>query len=1028
MFWPDRNGSEALHNLRVNLHRVRGLVQGWGQPDALRTERSRVRLDLPTDLARLADAAERADAVALAAHAPSRWLEGFRIAGFDEFRDWAAQERQRLMRLWAPACERAIAAALERGDAAPALALFGVWFEAGPGAAPVLLALDPRRLGDAARTAWQQMRTRLQAEAADGAEPGSAAASPTRPEPASLLPGRAAEQAELRRGQVRATVVLGEAGVGKTSLLRSVFPQALLLRDREGLDAVPYGPLVDCLQAQRGLLRDLGAYRLDIARVLPDVAPDEPLPSLDAHTAKLQLLEGLARVFEAAVRRDDVPVLLVDDLQWCDSATLEWLVFLAHRGRLRWFASARPHELGAAARQALQSLRAASLLRELPLNGLVLEPFAALCRQRWPALPWSPAQLEALCRRSAGNPFMAGELVAAGLDALVPTGRRGDTPLPPRVRELIQRRVRALPADARVLLESAAVLARHAPLHLLSIVGGQEDGPCVQGCEDALAAELLIEDGVGMECRHDLIREAVLAGLSTARRQWLHRRAALALGAHAAPLEVAFHWEQAAEPQTALAWRYRGALQLRDSGRFDEAQLLWRHVAAESLDATLALRARLALAECELLSDLPCGRLALEAVLQQVAAVADPLLHDELEAQALAGLIDNAVFAGDQPRARTLALRLRPLLPRLRVAERAHCCEVLIELAMREPDIEGALQLLEQARQADPRRPSLLSYAAQIHWFGGRVRDARDAFEAMLETHPDHCRGLTIENDLAVMRFALGDLAGAEAMVRRSLASWRGVAHTEALSLLVLGSVLTSAGRHDEAARALIDAERLARQQSSDLFLAEAQTRRARLLMHCGRFDDALALLALAAPLTRAGDDPLRVSQHAVTQAVCLAAAGLPIDDTLLGGLQALSWRSNHPVVHARLARISAEAALQQRDALSAAEAAARLVAIARDAGLMDPLAEGLLLQARAAEVGGEPAAAWTPFAREALQVAEACGALDLAWRAATRLARAERDRALESQALRLAEQLAGDAVEAPFDARAAARREPRCD
>ena len=47
--------------------------------------------------------------------------------------------------------------------------------------------------------------------------------------------------------------------------------------------------------------------------------------------------EALARAFEALG-----PVLLVDDLQWCDPATVEWLLMLAQSDRLRWRAAARP--------------------------------------------------------------------------------------------------------------------------------------------------------------------------------------------------------------------------------------------------------------------------------------------------------------------------------------------------------------------------------------------------------------------------------------------------------------------------------------------------------------------------------------------------------------------------------------------------------------------------------------------------------------------------------------------------------------
>ena len=62
---------------------------------------------------------------------------------------------------------------------------------------------------------------------------------------------------------------------------------------------------------------------------------------------------------------------------------------------------------------------------------------------------------------------------------------------------------------------------------------------------------------------------------------------------------------------------------------------------------------------------------------------------------------------------------------------------------------------------------------------------------------------MTIENDLAVMLHALGRVDEALSMIRRALVSWAGVPHAEALSLLVLGVILISAGRHEESDEAL---------------------------------------------------------------------------------------------------------------------------------------------------------------------------------------------------------------------------------
>jgi tetratricopeptide (TPR) repeat protein len=1029
LFWPDRPAADGHRNLRVNLHRLRLLLEQWGQADALRTERARLQLSLLTDLAELHAAAAARNAAALVAAVPAWWLRGFRINGFGLFVEWSEQERNRCLRTWSFACEQALLRALVDDQPMHVMALFETWQAAGGTTMPSLCELDPSALSPHARASWQHLRACLNSASA------SAQTAPARPAPLRALAGRRREQDVLRASSAAAVVVIGEPGAGKTTLLASCWPPAPLLRGREGLAELPFTPILEWLRLHAAALATwlndptlaLSAYRLDLARLLPELAPNEPLPPLDARTAKARLFEALARVFESRG-----PLLLVDDLQWCDAATLEWLAFIAHRGRQQWRAAARRDELLGAAGKLLDTMQAANLLELQSLAPLDRDAIGEVCRQRWPLRTWDDALLDSLHRRCAGNPFTLVELIAIGADRSLVRGE--EVVLPKRVRDMIERRLQRLSPSARAMVECAAVLARPAPVSLLIEVCVDAQDPADKhdptslwhACEEALRAELLRDSGAGVECRHDLIRSAVQAGLGQSRRQWLHRRAALALGTtkENEPLIVALHWEAAQEPQTALAWLHRGAQQEKERGHFDEARALWQRVADESQDATLALRARLALAECDLFHDLAQGRNALREVLAHLDTVADTSQREQIEGQALAGLIDNAVFSGDLPTAMTLARRLRQLLPGLPADLQRHGCEVLIELAMREPDIDAAWALLARIRILAPRHPSILSFEGQIHWFAGNVRAARDAFDALLTLHPNYCGALTIENDLAVMLNAQGELARAEAMARRSLRTWHGIAHTETLSLLVLGSVLTSAGRHDEAAAALDQALRLGRDQSSAMFEAEALVRRARLWLQCGRHERAAHDLNTAEPLLHGSADPLRVSQYAVMRALCQAASGHAPQRELAERLHAIAAHSAHPLLHARLARIEVAIALFAGSAEQAALAAQRQAAIARDAGLLEPLAEALLLQARAATLAHTPDHA-LPLLLEAAALARRQGFADVAWRAHAGLAALTGDpahRAATEQALL---RLTGGSPAALFIASQAAQADP---
>jgi tetratricopeptide (TPR) repeat protein len=245
---------------------------------------------------------------------------------------------------------------------------------------------------------------------------------------------------------------------------------------------------------------------------------------------------------------------------------------------------------------------------------------------------------------------------------------------------------------------------------------------------------------------------------------------------------------------------------------------------------------------------------------------------------------------------------------------------------------------------------------------------------------------VTIENDLAVMLYALGDLQRAEAMARRSLDSWRGVPHTETLSLRLLGSILTSAGRDAEARAALDQALQLAREQSSGLLAADTLVRRAWLLLGGARAE-AEEDLAAAEALLRGSSEPLIVSNFAFVRVLLDDATGRAPDAALIGRLRDLGRRSRHPLLHARLARIEAVAALAAGDPGSALLCAQRQADIARAAGLLEPLAEALVWRAEVAARSAQDPAAHRPAAAEALALAQAQGFVRVARRASAWLA-----------------------------------------
>lgn len=959
LLWPDSEAAEALHHLRVNLHRSRALLKRWGMDDHLQTQGSQLRLDLPTDLEAWLSAADGPPLD------PEDWPRGWRLPGHEGLAQWCAATAQRLHQRWLQSSRRS--AITTEASAAPA------------------------------------------------------------------PPAREAEQLQLRQSRAPALLILGEAGVGKSSLLSSAFPHAPCLRGLEGLQAMPYRPLLEALRAQRprleAALQDSGSalrpYRLDLARVLPELAPDEALPPLDALTAQARLTEALTRAFEALT-----PLLLVDDLQWCDSASIEWLLMLAHGERLRWRAAARDHEMGAALQQGLQVLRERGRLQTLNLQPLSRHDLATVCQARWPEAAFGEAELDRLHRVSAGNPFALGELVAAGAQAL-----DGTASLPDRVQQMLQRRLRALSEPARRAVEAAAVGVQALPEAALRMMLGLPDNEASEQLwarlrQEALSAGLLRELAPGLTCSHDLIRTATLATLTPERRRVLHRHAALWLGqqAWADAMTVAEHWRAAGEAQTALSWRHRGAEQLKARGRFDEACIAWREVAEQALDLAQVLQARLELAACDFYTDLARGQAALLAVQAQLVGVAEPAQCLRLEGRLCSALVGNRVYAGDLPAARQQAARLHELLPELPADERGPAYEVLIDLALRDSDLPAAWRWFARLREVWPQQPKLLNIEGHIHWFGGQVRAAHDALQRLLERHPDYTSGLTVENDLAVMLGTLGELAQAEASVRRSLQRWAGFAQVESRSNGVLGVLLAGQGRHAEAKAAMEAGVRLARLQASDWLAAEGLLNLARLMLQCGR--PALAATYIAEAEATLGDNPEPIyrSKWMLSSILVATAQGQAPAAGPLAWLRELGRQPAHPLVQCRVCRAEAELALQAGDGRAALQAAERQAALARDAGMQELWAEARLLSLRAQRLLGVAAAELRPIAEEVQALATAKGYAELHWRACAWLAAHEGSAAATQQAEAALARLRGHEQPSLFDAQAAARREPRWD
>ena len=340
-------------------------------------------------------------------------------------------------------------------------------------------------------------------------------------------------QATVQAGRV--ALIGGEAGIGKTSLLRA-FTQSAACAAMQ-----PLWGACDPLHTPRPLAP------------LHDIAAELGAGVRAALTHDAGRLEIFGAVLDALGR--DARCVVFEDLHWADEATLDLLAYLGRRierTRTLLLVSYRDDEIGPAhpLRRVLGALPGAARIGLAPLSPEAVRELAGT----------STIDAEAVYRVSGGNPFFATELLAVGDAAGVP----------PTVRDAVLARAASLPAPALAALEAAAVLGFRIEPALLAAVVGADDTTI----EQCLAAGVLREAGATLEFRHELARQAVLGSLSATRQQALHRRALAALRAMPGidTARLAHHAEAAQDRDAVLEFAPVAACQAAAVGARREAQ------------------------------------------------------------------------------------------------------------------------------------------------------------------------------------------------------------------------------------------------------------------------------------------------------------------------------------------------------------------------------------------------------------------------------------------------------------------------
>ena len=285
----------------------------------------------------------------------------------------------------------------------------------------------------------------------------------------------------------KTVLVTGEAGVGKTSLIKHFTDslnsgtEVMLGTCDDLFTPRPLGPLYDI------------AYQ----------GKSDLIKKLTGQANRAEIFSAFLNYLRSG---SNLKVIVIEDIHWADEATLDLIKFLTRRitrSRVLLLLSYRDEETGHG--NLLRSVFADlnhSEIRRLRLYPLSEDAVSILMKE-------AGVKDEKLYERTGGNPFYVSEILAYEKEGV-----------PLSVKEAVVARTASLDEDAKCLLEIISVIPTKAEINFLRRLTGRVE-ECLDQC---LSKGLLVIDKNLVSFRHELARQAILDSISEMKRIQIHRK------------------------------------------------------------------------------------------------------------------------------------------------------------------------------------------------------------------------------------------------------------------------------------------------------------------------------------------------------------------------------------------------------------------------------------------------------------------------------------------------------------------------
>jgi class 3 adenylate cyclase/tetratricopeptide (TPR) repeat protein len=392
--------------------------------------------------------------------------------------------------------------------------------------------------------------------------------------------------AQVEAGEGQVVGMVGEAGVGKSRLLyefrRQLHGTRCTYLEGHCLSyggAIPYLPVLDIIRSNCGIteadspetitekvhrsLQDVGLapqecalYLLHLLGVQEAI---EQLGGLSPEAIQARTFATLRQMSLYGSRRRPI-VFAVEDLSWIDKtseACLTTLIESLARAPILFLATYRPGYHPPWMGQ--------SYATQIALPHLPPQDSLALIHEVLPPERLPDVLAQEILAKAEGNPFFLEELTRVVAER---EGLRTAVAIPDTIQGVVMARIDQLPDAVKRLLQTAAVLGREVPLHLLAAIWEEPDS--LDAHLQELQQQEFLYEHIGKEepvyvFRHGLTQEVVYASLLTSRRQALHATAGRALEAlYAERLEevydlLAYHYAKTTVADKAVEYLTRFA-------------------------------------------------------------------------------------------------------------------------------------------------------------------------------------------------------------------------------------------------------------------------------------------------------------------------------------------------------------------------------------------------------------------------------------------------------------------------------------